>query len=81
MMKYLNINFKIKKLNNGSRIIELNGPYEINSKDIEVVRTHQVHLFIVGALIAPGSKVMLKNIMMNPTRTAFLKILKVWEER
>ena len=32
--------------------------------------------FIVGALIAPGSKVMLKNIMMNPTRTAFLKILK-----
>ena len=77
MMKYLNINFKIKKLNNGSRIIELNGPYEINSKDIEVVSDpSSASFFIVGALIAPGSKVMLKNIMMNPTRTAFLKILK-----
>jgi 3-phosphoshikimate 1-carboxyvinyltransferase len=77
MMKYLNINFKIKKLNNGSRIIELNGPYEINSKDIEVVSDpSSASFFIVGALIAPGSKVMLKNIMMNPTRIAFLKILK-----
>ena len=77
MMKYLNINFKIKKLNNGRRIIELNGPYEINSKDIEVVSDpSSASFFIVGALIAPGSKVVLKNIMMNPTRTAFLKILK-----
>ena len=57
MMKYLNINFKIKKLNNGSRIIELNGPYEINSKDIEVVSDpSSASFFIVGHLLRQVQK-------------------------
>ncbi len=77
MMKYLNINFKIRKLNDGIRLIELNGPYEINSKDIEVVSDpSSASFFIVGALITPGSKIILKNIMINPTRVTFLKVLK-----
>ncbi len=77
MMKYLNINFKIKKLRDGSKEIELNGPYEIISKKIEVVSDpSSASFFIVGALITPGSKIMLKKVMINPTRIAFLKILK-----
>ena len=77
MMKYLNINFKIKKLNNGSRIIELNGPYEINSKDIEVVSDpSSASFFIVGALIAPGSKVMLKKYNDESNSNCVLKNIK-----
>ena len=77
LMRYLNIKFKIKKLNNGRKEIELNGPYEIHSKNIHVASDpSSASFFIVGALIIPNSKVTLKNVMLNPTRTAFLNILK-----
>ena len=36
LMKYLNLNFKIKKFKNKQTLLELNGPYEIKSKDISV---------------------------------------------
>ena len=32
--------------------------------------------FIVGALVVPGSDIVVKNVGLNPTRTGFLKILK-----
>lgn len=77
LMKYLNIDFNIKKLKSGAKEIELNGPYEIKSKDIEVASDpSSASFFIVGALITPGSKILLKNIMINPTRIAFIKILR-----
>jgi 3-phosphoshikimate 1-carboxyvinyltransferase len=77
LMKYLDIDFKIKKNGNTGRMIELKGPYEIPSKDIDVVGDpSSASFFIVGALIIPGSKIILKDVMINPTRIAFLKVLK-----
>ncbi len=77
LMRYLNIDFHIRKLKNNNTEIELNGPYEITPKNIQVVSDpSSASFFIVGALISPGSKVTLRNIMINPRRIAFLKILK-----
>tara|TARA_B000000532_G_scaffold32867_2_gene22783 strand:- start:3 stop:1298 length:1296 start_codon:yes stop_codon:yes gene_type:complete len=77
LLKFLGVKFKIKKLRNRSTQIELDGPYEIKSKNIEVAGDpSSASFFVVGALIVPNSKVTLKNIMLNPSRIAFLKILK-----
>ncbi len=77
LLRFLNIDFKIKRLKNNSNQIELNGPYEINSKNIQVAGDpSSASFFIVGALIVPKSKIILKNVMLNPSRIEFLKILK-----
>ncbi len=77
LFKYLNIKFKQKNLKNGSKLIELNGPYEIRSKDIKVASDpSSAAFFIVGALITPGSKIQLNNIALNPTRIEYINVLK-----
>ena len=77
LMKYLKIKFKVKKLKNGGNEIELNGPYEIKSKNITIPGDpSSAAFFITAALIIPRSKIVLKNVMLNPTRIAYLKILK-----
>ncbi len=77
LLKFLNVDFKINILSSKARQIELNGPYEISSKNIEVAGDpSSASFFIIGALILPKSKVKLKNVMLNPSRIAFLKILK-----
>ena len=77
LLKFLGVNFKIKKLKNKSTQIEFNGPYEIKSKNIEVAGDpSSASFFIVGALILPNSKIILKNVMLNPSRIEFIKILK-----
>ena len=77
LLKYLGIKFKIIKKINKAKVIELNGPYEIKSKNIEVAGDpSSASFFIVGALILPKSKITLKNVMINPSRIAFIKILK-----
>ena len=77
LLKYLNIKHKVVKEKDGSNLIELKGPYEIYSKNIKVVGDpSSAAFFIVAALIIPGSKITLKNIMLNPTRIEYIKILK-----
>ncbi len=77
LLKYLGIKFKIIKKINKAKVIELNGPYEIKSKNIEVAGDpSSASFFIVVALILPKSKITLKNVMINPSRIAFIKILK-----
>ena len=77
LLKFLGIKLKIIKLKNKATQIELNGPYEIKSKNIEVAGDpSSASFFIVGALIMPKSKIILKDVMLNPSRTAFIKILK-----
>lgn len=77
MLKFLGVDFKIKKLRNKATQIELNGPYEIKAKNIEVAGDpSSASFFIVGALITPKSKITLYNVMLNPSRTEFLKVLK-----
>ena len=73
----LKIKIKITKTKNKATQIELNGPYEFKAKSIDIVGDpSSAAFFIVGALIVPGSKITLKNIMLNPSRIAFIKILK-----
>ena len=77
LMKYLNIKFNIKKLRNGGKEITINGPYEIKSKNLTVPGDpSSAAFFVVAALIVPSSKIILKNVMLNPTRIAYLEILK-----
>ena len=77
LLKFLKANIKIKKLKNKNIEIELNGPYEIRSKNIKVAGDpSSASFFIVGALILPNSNITLKNIMINPSRNEFLKVLK-----
>ncbi len=77
LLKFLKVDLKIKKLKNNSKKIELNGPYEIKSKNIEVASDpSSASFFVVGALIVPKSRIILKNILLNPSRLEFIKILK-----
>ena len=76
-MKFLNVKFKIKKTKKKTSQIELNGPYEFKAKNIDVAGDpSSASFFIVGALILPKSKITLKDVMLNPSRTAFIKVLK-----
>jgi len=58
LLRFLDVDFKIKKLKNNSKQIELNGPYEIKSRNIVVAGDpSSASFFIVGALILPKSKI------------------------
>ncbi len=77
LMKYLNIKFNVKKLRNGGKEITINGPCEIKSRNLTVPGDpSSAAFFVVAALIIPNSKIVLKNVMLNPTRTAYIKILQ-----
>ena len=77
LLKYLNISYKRNKRKNGFNEIELNGPYEILPRNISVVGDpSSAAFFVVGALITPGSKIILKNVSLNNTRTAYIDVLK-----
>ncbi len=77
LLKYLKVNHKIIRGKDGSNLIKLKGPYEIYSKNIKVAGDpSSAAFFIVGALITPKSKITIKNVMLNPTRIEFIKILK-----
>ena len=77
LMDYLKVSFKKKVLNKNSKSIELNGPYEIKPRNINVASDpSSAAFFIVGALIIPKSNITLKNIALNKTRIAFIDVLK-----
>ena len=77
LMKFLNLKLKVNKLKKGETIIELNGPYEIKSKNISVVGDpSSASFFLVGALITPSSKIKIKDVSLNKTRIVFVDILK-----
>ena len=77
LMNYLKVKFKKKILTENSTSIELNGPYEIKPRDINVASDpSSAAFFIVGALIIPKSNITLKNIALNKTRIAFIDVLK-----
>ena len=77
LLKYLGVDFKIIKNGAKSKKIIINGPCELKSKNIQVAGDpSSASFFIVGALVVPKSKITLKNVMLNPSRIAFLDILK-----
>ena len=63
LLKFLNIKFKIKKTKKKTSQIELNGPYEFKAKNINVAGDpSSASFFIVGALILPKSKIIIKDV-------------------
>ncbi len=77
LLEYLKVKFVKRIRKNGITKIELNGPYEIQPRNIQVASDpSSAAFFVVGALITPFSKITLKNICLNPTRIAYIKILK-----
>jgi 3-phosphoshikimate 1-carboxyvinyltransferase len=76
MLKYLNANIKIKKSKN-KKIISIFGKTPIDAKDISVPGDISSAAFmIVLSLISKNSKVTIKNVLLNPTRTGILDVLK-----
>ena len=76
MLKYLNANIKVKKSKN-KKIISIFGKTPIDAKDISVPGDISSAAFmIVLALISKNSKVTIKNVLLNPTRTGILDVLK-----
>jgi 3-phosphoshikimate 1-carboxyvinyltransferase len=76
MLKYLNANIKVKKSKN-KKIISIFGKTPIDAKDISVPGDISSAAFmIVLSLISKNSKVTIKNVLLNPTRTGILDVLK-----
>ncbi len=76
MLKYLNANIKVKKSKN-KKIISIFGKTPIDAKDISVPGDISSAAFmIILALISKNSKVTIKNVLLNPTRTGVLDVLK-----
>ena len=76
MLKYLNANIKVKKLKN-KKIISIFGKTPIDAKDISVPGDISSAAFmIILALISKNSKLTIKNVLLNPTRTGILDVLK-----
>jgi 3-phosphoshikimate 1-carboxyvinyltransferase len=76
MLKYLNANIKVKKKKN-KKIISIFGRTPIDAKDISVPGDISSAAFmIILALISKNSKVIIKNVLLNPTRTGILDVLK-----
>jgi 3-phosphoshikimate 1-carboxyvinyltransferase len=76
MLKYLNANIKVKKSKN-KKIISIFGKTPIDAKDISVPGDISSATFmIILALISKNSKVIIKNVLLNPTRTGILDVLK-----
>jgi 3-phosphoshikimate 1-carboxyvinyltransferase len=76
MLKYLNANIKVKKSKN-KKIISIFGKTPIDAKDISVPGDISSAAFmIILGLISKNSKVTIKNVLLNPTRTGILDVLK-----
>ncbi len=77
LFKYLGIKFTEKINKNGNKKLIINGPTEILAKNIYVASDpSSAAFFTVGALITPGSHIEIKNVCLNKTRIAYIKILK-----
>ena len=76
MLKYLGANIKVKKSKN-KKIISIFGKTPIDAKDISVPGDISSAAFmIILALISKNSKVIVRNVLLNPTRTGILDVLK-----
>ena len=77
LFKYLGINFKKEIYKNGKAKIKVSGPAEIKAKNIDVASDpSSAAFFTVAALITPGSNITIKNVCLNKTRIAYVKVLK-----
>jgi 3-phosphoshikimate 1-carboxyvinyltransferase len=76
MLKYLNADIKVKKFKN-KKIISIFGKTPIDAKNLIVPGDISSAAFIIIlVLISKNSKVTIKNVLLNPTRTGILDVLK-----
>ena len=76
MLKYLGANITVKKSKN-KKIISIFGKHPIDAKDISVPGDISSAAFMmVLALISKNSKVTIKNVLLNPTRTGILDVFQ-----
>jgi len=76
MLKYLGANITVKKTKN-KKIISILGKHPMDAKDISVPGDISSAAFMmVLALISKNSKVTIKNVLLNPTRTGILDVFK-----
>lgn len=58
------------------QVVKLRGPVRLKATDVNVPGDPSSAAFpIVAALITPGSDIVIKNVMMNPTRTGLFETL------
>lgn len=75
-LKKINADIKIKKLKKGN-LISLRGQKNLYSFDYTVGSDPSSAAFLIAlALLTPGSKLIIHNVLCNDTRIFFLKILK-----
>ena len=75
--KFLNIPIKIKKMKNND-IIEIDGLKKIKPLNYKIPSDiSSSAFFITLTVLAKNSKLNIKNVNINPTRTGILKILKL----
>ena len=76
MLKYLGANITVKKSKN-KKTISIFGKHPIDAKDISVPGDISSAAFMmVLALISKNSKVTIKNVLLNPTRTGILDVFQ-----
>ena len=76
MMKYLGLKITQENFNNGTKI-SYNGLQEFAGRDFDIPNDiSSSAFFIVGALLVKNSKILLKNIGINPLRTGLIQTLQ-----
>ncbi len=76
MMKYLGLKITQENFNHGTKI-SYNGLQEFGGRDFEIPNDiSSSAFFMVGALLVKNSKILLKNIGVNPLRTGLIQSLQ-----
>ncbi len=77
MLSFFGASIKSSINENGNNVVKIKGQPYLKAQKIIVPSDPSSAAFpIVAALIIPGSKVKIKNMMINPTRTGLIKTLK-----
>ncbi len=76
MLTNIKANIKIKKLKKGN-LISLKGQNNLSGFNLEIPGDpSSAAPFIMLTLLTSGSRLLIKNVNCNPTRTGFIKVLK-----
>ncbi len=77
MMRHFGADIGVQELTGGGREIRVTGHAELAGCEVIVPGDPSSAAFLVaGALIVPGSELLIKNVLVNPTRTGFYETLK-----
>ena len=76
MMRHLGLKLSLESWQNGTKI-SYNGFQEFDAKDFKIPNDiSSASFFIVGALLVKNSKILLKNVGVNPLRTGLVTTLQ-----